>query len=75
MATPAPAYIHDAQSSHLNLQQREMTYCTFLTKAANESDPVERMKFIVAYFIAGVYINQTIMRGRIPINPILGETL
>ena len=75
MATPAPAQIHDAQSSHMNLQQREMTYSPFLMKAANESDPVERMKWIIAYYFSGHYINSTIMDSRAPINPILGETL
>ena len=61
--------------SHLNLQQSDMTFCHYLMKAANESDPVERMKWIIAYYVAGHYINPTIMQSRVPLNPILGETL
>lgn len=74
MSTPAPSQIHDTMS-HLNLQQSDMTFSPYLMKAANESDPVERMKWIIAYYVAGHYINPTIMQSKVPLNPILGETL
>jgi len=61
--------------SHLNLQQSDMTFSPYLMKAANESDSVERMKWIIAYYVAGHYINPTIMQSKVPLNPILGETL
>ena len=52
-----------------------MTFSPYLMKAANESDSVERMKWIIAYYVAGHYINPTIMQSKVPLNPILGETL
>jgi len=45
---------------------------TLLTKAANiHADPVERMKFVVSFVVAGLHccVNQ-----QKPFNPILGET-
>lgn len=44
----------------------------FLKKAAKSSDPVERFKFTIAYFIAGMQVCTGQLK---PFNPILGETL
>jgi hypothetical protein len=47
----------------------------FLSKAAEETDPVERLKMVACYFISGLYVNSTVGQGRLPINPIIGETI
>ena len=44
------------------------------TKASLITDPVERMKIIAKFFIASDHINKT-YGCRVPLNPILGETL
>jgi len=46
-------------------------YAAYLTKAAKESDPVERMKNVVTFAIAG-FSNTCLLQK--PFNPILGET-
>ena len=51
ISIPAPAYIHH-YTSHLNLEQNDLTQCRFLLKAAAESDPVERMKHILTFYIS-----------------------
>lgn len=43
----------------------------FLTKAAKEKDAVERIKWIVVWFISGLHRGTTNQK---PFNPILGET-
>ena len=71
---PAPAYVHH-HTSHLNLQQNDMTQCHFLLKAFAESDPLERLKLVMAYYISGQYVSATITQVKVPLNPNLGETL
>jgi hypothetical protein len=44
---------------------------TFLIPAAKETNPVERMKKVVAFFISGLYCSSSFMK---PFNPLLGET-
>mmetsp|Transcript_17264 Transcript_17264/g.26639 ORF Transcript_17264/g.26639 Transcript_17264/m.26639 type:complete len:119 (+) Transcript_17264:103-459(+) len=74
ISIPTPAYIH-VELSHLNMQQNDCTFAPFLTKAAQEPKPLERIKHIVAFVIAGIFPNPTITQCRVPLNPILGETL
>jgi hypothetical protein len=38
-------------------------------------DPVERLKHLVAYMVPPFYINPTLIQCRVPLNPILGETM
>jgi hypothetical protein len=45
-----------------------------LDKAAETQDPVERLKSVVAFFMAGFHRNPTEMLTTGPLNPILGET-
>jgi len=47
----------------------------YLQAAAKEQDPLERIKHIIAFFVAPNYINPSIIQTRIPLNPVLGETL
>ena len=39
------------------------------------SDPLDRMKQVVKFFVASNFINQTLANCKVPLNPILGETL
>jgi len=39
------------------------------------SDPLDRMKQVVKYFVASNWVNQTLANCKVPLNPILGETL
>jgi len=43
----------------------------FLTKAAEETDPVERMKYVIAFAISGLHYSARQVK---PFNPLLGET-
>jgi len=43
----------------------------YLTRAALTTDPVERLKYVVAFFLAGIHFAPS---ERKPFNPILGET-
>lgn len=47
------------------------TCCTYLQKAASISDPVERMKLVMAVGISFMLPNQGFEK---PLNPVLGET-
>jgi hypothetical protein len=47
------------------------TCCTYLQKAASVSDPVERMKLVMAVSISFMLPNQGFEK---PLNPVLGET-
>ena len=51
-----------------------MTFCQKLSEAAKTSDPVERMKLVVTYFVAALHINPTLATFRSPLFPTLGET-
>jgi hypothetical protein len=74
VSVPAPAYIHH-YTSHHNLQQNDVTQCRFLSDAYKQSDPIERLKYIVAFYISGQYISSSVTKAKVPLNPILGETL
>ena len=71
---PAPAKIH-SYTTTLHLQANDMLYCKYLTLAAQQNDPLERMKLIVPYYIAALWYNPALLGCRVQINPILGETL
>lgn len=43
----------------------------FLLKAANSCDPLERMKYVIAFVVSGFYIPTKQLK---PFNPLLGET-
>ena len=45
---------------------------TFLNKACKQSDPIERMKNVIAFALSGTYMRAN---TRKPFNPLLGETL
>lgn len=45
---------------------------TFLTKACRESDPIARMKQVIAFIVSGMYMRANQCK---PFNPLLGETL
>jgi len=52
----------------------DFVYTEFLNKAAEATDPIERLKYIVAFYIAGLHVNPTEMGSNGPLNPIIGET-
>jgi hypothetical protein len=45
-----------------------------LDKAAETQDPAQRLKYVVAFFMAGFHRNPSEMLTTGPLNPILGET-
>ena len=72
--SPSPAYIHYPKS-FLQTAAYDLSYCsTFMAKAALESDPVERLKLVIATYIGGQHINPSLIGLRAPLNPVLGET-
>ena len=74
MKHPSPAQIHHP-GSHLTLKMNESTYVNYLTMAAACPDPAMRMKFVLTFFVSNFFINPTLIQLRVPLNPILGETL
>jgi hypothetical protein len=46
----------------------------FLDKAAETQDPAQRLKYVIAFFMAGFHRNSVDMLTTGPLNPILGET-
>ena len=71
---PAPAYIHSSYTT-LELQGNDMRFCSYLRKAQQCTDPIERLKNIVVFSVACNYINPTLNQCLVPLNPIIGETL
>ena len=71
--TPAPSFLHH-NYSHLAVMKNDCTYLHFLKKAADTDDVLQRMKYIIAFYISSHFINPTLIQCRIPLNPILGET-
>ena len=45
-----------------------------MTKAAQETDPIERMKLITTFLLSGLHCNPVLCKSKAPLNPILGET-
>ena len=56
------------------LLKNDFSFCRELKKAANTSDPIERLKHIVTFYVSAHFINPTLIGARVPLNPILGET-
>jgi len=52
-----------------------MANMNLLISAAKATDPIERMKYILAFNISGFGTNSTIWKGKVPLSPGLGETL
>eukprot|EP00744_Colponema_vietnamica_P003704 GILI01005632.1.p1 GENE.GILI01005632.1~~GILI01005632.1.p1 ORF type:complete len:411 (+),score=94.72 GILI01005632.1:79-1233(+) len=74
MKISRPARISHA-SSYLEAVAKDFRYIpVFLKRAAQTSDPVERMKLVITLVLAGLHINATSCRTKAPLNPILGET-
>jgi hypothetical protein len=45
-----------------------------MIKAAEQTDPIERIKYITAFLLAGLHCNPLFCKSKAPLNPILGET-
>jgi hypothetical protein len=45
-----------------------------MSKAGVETDPIERMKLITVFLLAGLHTNVVFCKSKAPLNPILGET-
>ena len=54
---PAPAYIHYPRS-YLEVSAVDVSLCSqFLEKAAETSDPVERLKYVLCCYVGGHHIS------------------
>lgn len=38
-------------------------------------DPIERMKYLSSALVAGHHNSTTVLRDKVPVDPVLGETL
>lgn len=74
MKIPAPAFVH-YKGTQLTLIQNDFLRLDILKNASEATDPVERMKWIITFFVASNYIQSTLASCKVPLNPILGETL
>jgi hypothetical protein len=45
-----------------------------MNKAAEEKDPIERMKYLTSFLLSGLHCNPVLCKSKAPLNPILGET-
>ncbi|KAL6062324.1 Oxysterol-binding protein 4 [Balamuthia mandrillaris] len=66
-----PVYLFEPRSFLERLCDGFSFAPTYLTKAAATTDPLERLKNVIAFFIAGTHLTATQKK---PFNPILGET-
>ena len=57
---PAPAYLHHPISA-LAMCKNDMTQCGILKQAAKTSDPIERMKLVIKYYVATQFYNSTLL--------------
>jgi hypothetical protein len=60
--------------TYLECVAHDLIYTNLLDKAASCQDPVQRMKYLVAFFVAGLHRNACEMGNNGPLNPVLGET-
>ncbi|CDW73094.1 UNKNOWN [Stylonychia lemnae] len=75
LKTPAPAYMHYPRT-YLQGSAKDLSLAPlYFKKAAEATDPIERLKWVVATYIGGHHINVSQMQCRAPLNPILGETV
>jgi len=74
LKTPAPAVMHFPRT-YLEAAAIDISLAPlYFKKAAEVTDPVERLKYVVAAYIGGSHINISQLQLRAPLNPILGET-
>lgn len=75
LKTPAPAYIH-VERTYVEGAAADVIWSSkYLTKAAETSDPIERLKLVITSYLAGNHISPSDCQCRAPLNPILGETV
>ena len=75
MRITSPAKIHSTDSN-LELNLHDIALCgTHLYNAAMATDPIERMKWVTSFYIGGQHRAFHITGARIPLNPIIGESL
>jgi len=60
--------------TYLQCVADDLVYTELLDQAAAARSPVKRMKYLIAYFIAGLHRNSCEMGNNGPLNPVLGET-
>lgn len=71
----APAKFHIGYT-HLQLNAYGTCLCaTHLLNAAQAETPLERLKWVIGYYVGGQHRSAALVGARIPFNPILGETL
>ena len=71
----APARFH-IEYTHLQLNAYGTCLCaTHLLNAARAQTPLERLKWVIGYYVGGQHRAAALTGARIPFNPILGETL
>eukprot|EP01132_Coremiostelium_polycephalum_P003275 gene3275-4102_t len=69
--TTLPIALFEARSF---LEKLTDTWCyapTYLNRAAEATDPVERLKYVISFTISGLHLTSTLTK---PFNPLLGET-
>jgi len=66
-----PVYLFEPRSFIERLADGFSFAPIFLSKAAGCTDPLERMKNVIAFYVAGIHLTATQKK---PFNPILGET-
>lgn len=71
LSTSFPVTMFEPRS-YLQKLADPWVYPRFLSEAAEAEDPVERLKLVTAWFVAGLH--HGFERWRKPFNPILGET-
>lgn len=75
LRTPAPAFIHYPRT-YLEGACMDLSYSSiYVTKAAEVTDPLERLKLIISMYVGGQHINPTDTQCRAPLNPVVGETV
>jgi hypothetical protein len=73
LKTSRPAII-SYPKTYLQCVADDLVYTDLLEQAAAARSPVKRMKYLIAYFIAGLHKNSCEMGNNGPLNPVLGET-
>ena len=71
MAVSLPVRLFEKRSTIEKICDLWCTGPHFLKRAALESDPVERLKFVISFIVSGMH---QVATQRKPFNPIIGET-
>jgi hypothetical protein len=59
LRTPAPAYVH-VERTYVEGAAADLIWSSkYLTKAAETSDPIERLRLVVTSYLAGNHISPT----------------